>query len=53
LSPGKTRWVLSDWDFETQPPRADLLRLLRPGDAPGSLGGKPSLQRLSALPLSV
>ena len=53
LSPGKTRWVLSDWDFETQPARADLLRLSRPGDTPGSLGGKPSLQRLSGLPLSV
>jgi UDP-2,3-diacylglucosamine hydrolase len=53
LSPGKTRWVLSDWDFEAQPPRADLLRLSRPAGAPGLSGEEPRLQRISALSLSV
>jgi UDP-2,3-diacylglucosamine hydrolase len=27
LAPGVTRWVLSDWDFDARPPRADVLRL--------------------------
>jgi len=53
LSEGKSRWVLSDWDFETQPPRADLLRLSWPLEATDRAGEKPSLKRLDALQFSV
>ncbi len=53
LAPGKTRWVLSDWDFESSPPRADGLRLTRPSHSLDSHGGMPVLQRLSALQLNV
>jgi len=49
LAPGKTRWVLSDWDFESTPPRGDVLRLTRP---PGAGDSGPVLQRLSALQFS-
>jgi len=49
LAPGKTRWVLSDWDFESTLPRGDVLRLTR---TPGSVDSSPVLQRLSALQLS-
>lgn len=31
LDAGFSRWVLSDWDFETDPPRADVLRLTSSG----------------------
>lgn len=31
LAPGFTRWVLSDWDLDTVPPRADVLRLSASG----------------------
>ena len=33
MAPGYSRWVLSDWDLETnaRPPRADVLRLNRAG----------------------
>ncbi len=49
LAPGKTRWVLSDWDFESTPPRGDLLRLT---SSPGSGDSGPVLQRMSAQQLS-
>jgi hypothetical protein len=49
LAPGKTRWVLSDWDFESTPPRGDVLRLTR---SPGTIDSSPVLQRLSALQVS-
>ena len=31
LAPGYTRHVLSDWDCDTRPPRAQVLRLTRDG----------------------
>lgn len=31
LAPGLMRWVLSDWDLDAQPPRADVLRLSASG----------------------
>jgi UDP-2,3-diacylglucosamine hydrolase len=31
LAPGLVRWVLSDWDFDAEPPRAQALRLNRDG----------------------
>jgi len=49
LAPGKTRWVLSDWDFDGTPPRGDVLRLTR---SPGADDSGPVLQRLSALQFS-
>ena len=49
LAPGKTRWVLSDWDFESTPPRGDMLRLTR---SPSAGDSGPVLQRLSALQFS-
>jgi UDP-2,3-diacylglucosamine hydrolase len=49
LAPGKTRWVLSDWDFESTQPRGDVLRLTR---SPGAGDSGPVLQRLSALQFS-
>jgi len=49
LAPGKTRWVLSDWDFESTPPRGDVLRLT---GSPGAGDSGPVLQRLSALQFS-
>jgi len=49
LAPGKTRWVLSDWDFESTPPRGDVLRLTRP---PGAGDSGPVLQRVSTLQFS-
>jgi UDP-2,3-diacylglucosamine hydrolase len=49
LAPGKTRWVLSDWDFESTPPRGDVLRLTKSSGA-GDSG--PVLQRVRALQVS-
>ena len=49
LAPGKTRWVLSDWDFDSTPPRGDVLRLTKSSGA-GDSG--PVLQRVSALQVS-
>ena len=49
LAPGKTRWVLSDWDFESTPPRGDVLRLTR---SPSAGDSGPVLQRVSALQVS-
>lgn len=48
MAPGKTRWVLSDWDFECSPPRGDLLRLNRPASGSASHAQGPVLQRLRA-----
>ena len=49
LAPGKTRWVLSDWDFDSTPPRGDVLRLTR---SPSAGDSGPVLQRVSALQFS-
>jgi len=43
------RWVLSDWDFESTPPRGDVLRLTR---SSGTGDSSPVLQRLHALQVS-
>lgn len=48
LAAGKTRWVLSDWDFECSPPRGDLLRLTHPTSGSASHAQGPVLQRLRA-----
>ncbi|MFN3376900.1 MAG: UDP-2,3-diacylglucosamine diphosphatase [Burkholderiaceae bacterium] len=34
LGDGMERWVLSDWELDAQPPRADVLRLNAPGLEP-------------------
>ncbi len=47
MAPGKTRWVLSDWDLESNPPRGDVLRLRRADSSATSGGAEPALQRLS------
>lgn len=48
LAPGKSRWVLSDWDFECSPPRGDLLRLICSANAAQGQAQGPVLQRLRA-----
>lgn len=47
LAPGKSRWVLSDWDLQCEPPRGDLLRLTRVGAPQDAAHAGPALQRLS------
>lgn len=34
LGQGRMRWVLSDWDLQATPPRAEALRLHAAGGAP-------------------
>ncbi len=45
LAPGCTRTVLSDWDLQAQPPRAEVLRLCLAVDGAGT--GSAQLRRLN------
>ena len=38
LGQGHMRWVLSDWDLQAMPPRAEVLRLRAAGGTPQRLG---------------
>lgn len=44
LQGDRQRWVLSDWDLQAQPPRAEVLRLTQPDPKQGNNGA--NLQRL-------